>query len=170
MSNFEKELKVADFIDLFDVTLFKRVASIVPNNKKASGYEYAEKDGDWNRHEGWAYMITADDHVSKIGMTEVTLGSRFGSYQAGTQKARDKGTCSVTNYNVSEFIRDALNTGVKLEIWAVPVPEHVQEVEILGRKEQVRSKHAYAHEARLLEEYQNQTGRYPLLCNNTSGA
>ena len=39
---------------------------------------------------------------------------------------------------------------------------------VLGKKQKLLAKQAYAYENRLLEIYHNQTGKQPVLCRNTS--
>ena len=48
------------------------------------------------------YAIVIDGKIVKIGGTYTGMKKRHGSYNCGTRKARAKGTCSVTNFNITE--------------------------------------------------------------------
>lgn len=146
---------------------FVHAAKIVAS-EGAAGYSYDSKHEDWGSHNGWAYILTVADKVAKIGMTEVTLSSRFSSYKAGTLKAREKGTCSVTNFYCSEVIRQALSAGHKVNIYAMKTPEAVTTLNVLGEQMSVRSKVAYMYEAKLLERFEKKYNSKPLLCRNSS--
>jgi len=147
---------------------FRKYATIVANKARAPGYSYDLVTGFNNRTSGWAYLVSIDEKVVKIGQSDATLSSRFSSYQAGTRKNREKGTCSVTNWYCSEVWRKALEQGKSIEVYVFSVPTTVTEVEVLGKVKQVRNKHAYIFEHELLNEYKNLTGGYPVLSNNTS--
>ena len=104
-------------------------------------------------------------------MTDTTLTSRFSSYQAGTLKARKKGTCSVTNYYVSEAFRALLklnDPAPEIEIWGYKVPHAEVELNVLGEIQVVRQKMAHVYETRLLNLYKEHYGNYPCLSNNSS--
>jgi hypothetical protein len=146
---------------------FVHAAKIVSNNG-AAGYGYESKHEAWASHNGWAYILTVADKVAKIGMTEVTLSSRFSSYKAGTLQARNKGTCSVTNFYCSEVIRQALKAGHEVNIYAMQAPEAVATLDVLGEQIDVRSKVAYMYEAKLLEKFESRYDSKPLLCRNSS--
>jgi hypothetical protein len=152
-----------------DNFILQKVADIVYSPKLAAKYTYKNKTDLWSREkEGFVYVIAADHEIVKIGMTEKTLSSRFSSYKAGTAKARKKGTCSVTNYYCSEFIRQALLNKSKLEIYAYHVPTKYIRTNILGVQQRLIAKQAYAFEDALLKVYQDQRGEVPALCRNTS--
>ena len=146
----------------------QKVADIVPSNK-VSGYGYDINPSiDWRKHNGWVYVIAVDEKVVKIGMSETTLSSRFSSYQAGTLKARIKGTCSVTNFYCSEFIRQCHRDGKKIKLYAYPVPVHTTIIDVLGEQVEVQQKLSYIFEKKLMERYEKLTGTRPLLCRNCS--
>jgi len=144
-------------------------AEIIKDTNKASGYCYINKSDHWDKNkQGFVYTITFNDKIVKIGMTEKTISSRFSSYQAGTLKARTKGTCSVTNYYCSESIRQALNEGMKVDIYSYNIPTHYIDADVIGKNTSIIAKQAYAYEDRLLEIYKNNKGEVPSLCRNTS--
>ena len=166
--NLELSPTIQDFLSTNGLASVFSLVSTVEKDDGASGYKYLVKDKDWKSHNGWAYILVIEDSIVKIGMTEVTLESRFTSYQAGTEKARLKGTCSVTNFYCSELIRKALSKGAKVEIYATKALESKTKVNILGEIIEVRNKIAYAYESRLLEVFEKTYGFKPILCNNTS--
>ena len=177
--NYGREAKFAEFAKVIESaapdTELKLVGNIVSNPSGASGYVY-KKFGDYwkNSSKGWAYVLCIAGHVVKIGMTDSNLNSRFNSYRAGTLKARTKGTCSVTNYYVSETIRQFMrnespkNPDPKIEIYALKVPHGVVTIDVLGESQEVRQKISHVFEARLLNLYREQYGNYPCLSNNNS--
>ena len=166
-------LSIEDFNNLLSARSagFKltKVADVESQPRLAAGYGYVNKSKLWNREsEGFVYVVAVDEKVVKIGMTEKTLNSRFSSYRAGTKTARKKGTCSVTNYYCSEFIREALNASGNVEIFAYHVPTKYIKTNILGVQKKLVAKQAYAYEDALLEVYQQNKGEVPVLCRNTS--
>jgi len=170
--NFGEELKTDSFLKNLKKSgaTFKSVAKIIKNENKASGYEYIDKCKEWGGDKGWVYVISANDRVVKIGQTDATLSSRFSSYQAGTHKNRDKGTCSVTNWNCSEFWRVCLSEGVNLEVFAYQVPTTETKIKVFGQYKIARNKHAYLYENALLNKYESLKGNKPILSNNNSQA
>jgi len=156
-------------------TELELVGNVVSNPSGASGYAYKKFGHYWkNSSKGWAYVLCVAGHVVKIGMTNSNLNSRFSSYRAGTLKARTKGTCSVTNWKVSETIRQSLtsrpptNPDPKIEIYALKVPDGVVTIDVLGESQEVRQQISGAFEARLLNLYKEQYGKYPCLSKNSS--
>lgn len=149
---------------------FIHIANVKENAHKASGYYYeikAEKSK-WKKTKGWAYALVVNDRILKLGMTEVTLSSRFSSYQAGTKNNREKGTCSVTNYYCSEAIRECLSKNCIVSIHAYEVPTTTSVIKVLGKETTVHNKTAYVYEHAFLREHQEIHGKIPPLCNNTS--
>ena len=148
-----------------------KIADIVKDPEKMPGYTYARTpnaDNDWSKVEQWAYTIVVEGRIAKIGMTEKTLASRFSSYQAGTRKNRNKGTCSVTNFYCSEFIRECLTKGWKIELYAYSVPKQRFEIDVMGSTTEVVGKYAYVFEDAFLREHKNTHGTLPPLCRNSS--
>tara|TARA_R110000765_G_scaffold388988_1_gene481384 strand:+ start:258 stop:827 length:570 start_codon:yes stop_codon:yes gene_type:complete len=171
--NLENTITIGEFNNIISSMSRKlsltKVADIKLARDRAPGYIYENKSKIWHHeNEGFTYCITVNDKIVKIGMTEKSLVSRFSSYQAGTKKARNKGTCSVTNYYCSEFIREALASDMKVEIYAYHVPTKYIETNILGTNHKLVAKQAYAYEDALLSLYKEQKGEVPALCRNTS--
>ena len=170
------KIRIEDFLDAIESSRdqgidIKYVADVMKQDKVCGyGYERKIESKVWRKEKGWIYMIAVNDIVEKIGQTDSSLSSRFSSYQAGTEANRGRGTCSVTNYHVSQRFRAALKNDSDIKIYAAKVPETSTVLEILGEKMVVRNKHAYAYEMKLLELYQRLTkdGSMPSLCRNTS--
>ena len=68
------------------------------------------------------YAIVIDGKIVKIGGTYVGMKGRHGSYNCGTRKARAKGTCSVTNFDITEYQFTALRQGKTVEWYVFDVP------------------------------------------------
>lgn len=149
---------------------FIHIADVKKDTKKTSGYYYDIKTdkNKWNKIKGWSYALVVNDRIMKLGMTEVTLSSRFSSYQAGTKQNREKGTCSVTNYYCSEVIRQCLSKNCSIKIYAYEVPTTTSTINVLGEKTVVHNKTAYVYENAFLKEHKTIHGKIPPLCNNTS--
>jgi hypothetical protein len=149
----------------------EKACDIIEKKQKASGYGYSIVDpSTWKHHRGFAYLLVANGRIAKIGMTEVTLSSRFSSYTAGTRKARDKGTCSVTNFYCSEFIRYCLRNNIKVEVYAYRVPPQSATVKVLGESTKVPAKTAYFYETAFLNHHVkvSRDNCVPVLCRNAS--
>ena len=71
------------------------------------------------------YAIVIDGKIVKIGGTYTGMKKRHGSYNCGTRKARAKGTCSVTNFDITEYQFTALRQGktVECDVFDVPLAE-----------------------------------------------
>ena len=150
---------------------FELAASVTRKTRNVCGYTYTKTAMGkriWSKHRGFIYIICANNRIVKIGQGESTIQSRFSSYTAGAKKNRKKGTCSVTNWVVSEFFRTCLEMGIELDIYVCPVPETTTIIEALGREIEAHNKHAYAYEAVALAEYEEHCGMKPMLCKNTS--
>ena len=171
--NLANSLRVKDFNKILSSKAggfrLAKVADIHHAPHLAAGYAYVNKSNLWSRaNEGFVYVVAVDKKIVKIGMTEKSLNSRFSSYRAGTKTAREKGTCSVTNYYCSEFFREALSASCDVEIFAYHVPTRYIKANILGVQKSLIAKQAYAYEDALLEIYQQKKGEVPVLCKNTS--
>jgi hypothetical protein len=144
---------------------FELAASIVKDDSVVSGYRVQPLNSELCTTKGVVYLIVENDAVIKIGGSGQNLLERWTSYAAGTKKARDKGTCSVTNYDVSQYIRDSNNTKLCLYAYtpaAVEVP-----VNLFGKCNQtVKAEVWKNYEKFLLDEYTAQNGDMPLLSKN----
>jgi hypothetical protein len=96
---------------------FKKIARIEKSSIKASGYNVLTNENYENKS-GVIYILTINGKIIKIGESGETLKERFASYSAGTEKNRESGTSSTTNYIVSRTIRSALMLNSKIELYA----------------------------------------------------
>lgn len=112
-----------------------------------------------------AYLLCFNGHIVKIGGTYVGMKSRCGSYQAGTRRNRkSEGTCSTTNYHVSEAIYAALMAGVVVEWYICDVPERTVEIQVYGKPFTYRVEGIYKKfEEDFYHDYSHKTGHAPLL-------
>ena len=76
----------------------------------------------YNTYRELVYAIVIDGKITKIGGTYVGLKGRHSSYNCGTRKARAIGTCSVTNYDITESQYAAIREGKKVEWYVFDVP------------------------------------------------
>ena len=68
----------------------------------------------------WLYCLAYDGHIVKIGMTITSLKDRWcGSYSCGTSRAMTKGSCSTTNFIITECNFGAVYSGMDVEIYAI---------------------------------------------------
>lgn len=144
---------------------FELAASIVKDDSVACGYRVQSLNKDLCTTKGVIYLIVEDDVVIKIGGSGQNLLDRWSSYAAGTEKARDKGTCSVTNFDVSQYIRSSNDT--KLCLFAYTPPAVEVSVNLFGKSNQTIKAEVWKnYEKFLLDEYTAQNGDMPLLSKN----
>ena len=74
---------------------------------------------------GLIYIFVINDKIFKIGQTTVSFPERISSYNCGRKKARDKGTCSVTNYYI---LQSLLALGEIVEVYAYIIPRATYEI------------------------------------------
>ena len=113
------------------------------------------------------YAIVIDDKIVKIGGTYVGMKGRHGSYNCGTRKARAKGTCSVTNYNITETQYAAIRDGKKVEWYVFDVPLAEATINLpWGDEITYNAKTFYKYESSLCAKYAELTGHFPVLSDN----
>ena len=118
------------------------------------------------------YLIVIDGKVVKIGGSETGLGNRWGSYNNGRPDIRkNAGNGSVTNYYVTQAIRQALKDGHKVEWYVKKMEFKIEEMtlysgEVLTNKIYPNGKFK-DHEADLLTLYESKSGHFPALSSNS---
>ena len=80
------------------------------------------KEEKYNSYGEYIYLLVIDGKIIKIGGTYVGMKGRHGSYNCGTRKAREKGTCSLTNFEITEYQYAAIRAGKKVEWYVFDVP------------------------------------------------
>jgi len=119
------------------------------------------------------YFITFNDKIVKIGMTEVSFHKRFQSYRCGTRRAMNRGSCSTTNFVICEAIYTALQSGINIDIYGIPISKETRIVNIYGKTANIPISVVRGYEEIITNIYkENNHNKIPPLCvqhaNNTS--
>lgn len=141
-----------------------KVGDIVSANLKC-GYRVNIND-QWKKHEHWAYVLVIGNRVVKCGDSTMTLKGRWGSYSAGTRENRDNGTCSTTNYFISEIIRTAHALGYEVELFGYAIPEIRIEQDVFGDVEDCRVDIISYFESKLIQRFVDNFGHKPVVGKN----
>jgi hypothetical protein len=120
----------------------------------------------YNQYRELVYILAIDRKVAKIGGSYVGMKGRHSSYNCGTRKARAKGTCSVTNFNISEVQYTALRDEKTVEWYVFDVPIIETKIDVFGEEFSYNAKIFYKYESTLCEKYLKMTGHFPLLSSN----
>jgi len=144
-----------------------KVGDITPadgnvSKKLKCGYRVNVKD-EWKKHEHWTYVLVIDGKVLKCGDSTMTLKGRWNSYSAGTRISRDNGTCSTTNYFISEIIRTSHELGYEVELYGYAIPPIYAEVDIFGEVETCRGDFVSYFESKLMEKFVDNFGHKPII-------
>jgi len=127
--------------------------------------DYIEEDSAWiNEDEEWLYCLGYDGRVVKIGMTITSLKDRYGSYSCGTGRAMKKGSCSTTNFIISECNAFAMMSGVKVEIYGIAVPKPIMKKTRFGVTKKCALSSVRDEETMLTEAFKNAYSKKPVLC------
>lgn len=124
---------------------------------------------DWTWMGEAIYIILIDRLIVKIGGTGDKKGvvGRFGSYSAGTEANRKRGTASVTNYITTQSCLNMLEKGAKIEVYAAKIPGCEVEMTFLGMPFKVQRPRMYhTCESKVIKLYEEQAGRPPFLSLN----
>ncbi len=171
--DFSNELSIDNFLQygfykIADATLKSK--DRFERNPEVNPIEYVvvpELEEIYKKYCELIYIITVDGKVAKIGGTYVGMKGRHSSYNCGTRKARSKGTCSVTNYKVTEVQYASIRNGKKVEWYIFEVPLTVATINVWGEEVQYNTKTYYKYETALCEKYYQMIGYYPLLSSNS---
>lgn len=123
---------------------------------------------EWNKPNEWVYVFTINDRIVKIGGTRTSLKDRANSYLCGHHiSARGRSNkCSITNafvYNTFDFY---LENGYDITMYGYPIQECKITIDIFDETVDVRAQVYHAFEAKCLQEYKKQNGKYPHLSDN----
>ena len=171
--DFSKELSVQEFFKygfykIADAGLKSQERFI--KNPDVNPINYVVVSGlenKYNEYRELIYILSIDGKVAKIGGTYVGMRGRHQSYNCGTRKARKKGTCSVTNYNVTESQYAAILNGKTVEWYVFDVPFAEATINVWGKEITYNAKTYYKYESELCNKYQEMIGHYPLLSSNS---
>ncbi len=171
--DFSEALDTADFLP----TGFYKVADAVikedryfERNPEVNPIAYQVVPGlesSYSSYKEVVYVLSIGGKVAKIGGTKVGMKGRHSSYNCGTRKARAKGTCSVTNFNLTEAQYAAIQAGESVEWFAYDVPVVTAELNVFGETHQVKTSLFTKYEAVLLSRYKEMTGTFPILSDNS---
>jgi hypothetical protein len=166
--NEQNELNITEFVDGLDVIPIG-VAQLASNKSALYTVEPIDKDNEmFNKRQELIYFLTFNGRIVKIGGTSTGFKSRIGSYYCGTRANRERGTCSTTNYHVSEAIYAALVENKEVRFYAYFVPPVTKIVDVLGMKKEIPCLTWQAYEDRFLSIYKDTNHTYPPLSKNTS--
>jgi len=127
--------------------------------------DYIEEDSVWiNEDEEWLYCLVYDGRVVKIGMTITSLKDRYASYSCGIGRAMKKGSCSTTNFIISECNAFAIIKGMKVEIYGIAVPKPIIEKTRFGVTKKCALSTVRDEETMLTESFKNAYSKKPVLC------
>ncbi len=171
--NLTNEVSVQEFLKygfykIADATLKSEERFI--KNPEVNPIEYVVVPGlesKYNEYRELIYIIAIDDKVAKIGGTYVGMKGRHQSYNCGTRKARNKGTCSVTNFNVTEAQYAAICDNKRVEWYVFDVPLAEAVINVWGEEMTYNAKTYYKYESALCNKYQEMTGHFPILSSNS---
>lgn len=171
--DFSQELPIEQFLQygfykIADATLKSQERFI--KNPEVNPIHYSVVPGleeKYNQYRELIYILTIDGKVAKIGGSYVGMKGRHSSYNCGTRKARAKGTCSVTNFNITEVQYTALRDGKTVEWYVFDVPIIETKIDVFGEEFSYNAKIFYKYESTLCEKYKRMTGHFPLLSSNS---
>tara|TARA_R110000824_G_scaffold401341_1_gene611752 strand:+ start:79 stop:648 length:570 start_codon:yes stop_codon:yes gene_type:complete len=164
--NLTNEPTIDDYLYLCHLNEdIEKVGDIVPDDSIKPQYRTIVYDK-VRKHAHWVYILVVGDKVVKCGDTTQTLNERFSSYSAGSRKARDRGTCSTTNYFVSEVIRKAHEIGYKVELYGYPIPPQCISADLFGESVECRVDIVTYYESELIKRFVNEFGDKPIIGKN----
>ena len=170
--DFSNELPVETFLDYG----FYKIADALlkskdrfDKNPEVNPIEYVVVSGleqKYNSYRELIYILAVDGKVAKIGGTYVGMKGRHSSYNCGTRKARAKGTCSVTNFNITETQYAAIMSGKSIEWYVYDVHLAEATINVWGEELSYNAKTFYKYDSALCEKYKELTGHFPILSAN----
>jgi hypothetical protein len=170
--DFSNELPIETFLKygfykIADATLKNKERFV--KNPEVNPIDYIVVQGleeKYNSYRELIYILAIDGKVAKIGGTYVGMKGRHSSYNCGTRKARAKGTCSVTNFNITETQYAAIMNGKVVEWFVYDVPLAEATINVWGEEVKYSAKTFYKYESALCEKYKQLTGHFPILSAN----
>jgi hypothetical protein len=138
-------------------------------NPEVNPIAYTVVDGlvdAYKKYKEVIYILCVMGRVVKIGGTYTGMAKRHKSYNCGTRKARKKGTCSVTNYHITEAQYAAIRNGKQVEWYVFDVPLQKMKAKVWNDDEVISPKVYTFWESKLCEKYKNITGHRPILSKN----
>lgn len=162
----DKEPTAEDFLSKTGLDKYlSLVGKIIKDSSLKCGYK-TKIDPAYKQHEQWAYMLVVGKRIVKFGDTTKTLQHRWNSYSAGTKENRERGTCSTTNFFISEFIRKALDKGIEVELWGYQIPNKLITIDVLGERREALCDFVTEYESTLLRRFKEIYNKLPVLGKN----
>lgn len=127
--------------------------------------DYIKEDDLWTDEDcEWLYCLVYDGHIVKLGMTITSLKSRYRSYSCGTGRAMKKGSCSTTNFIISECNAHAVMNDMEVKIYGIPVPKKIEKETRFGVTKECTYSTVRDKETMIMEAFKNAYGHKPVLC------
>lgn len=126
----------------------------------------AVDEGHWSDiNNEWLYCLGYNRHIVKIGMTITDLEKRWcGSYSCGTSRAMTKGSCSTTNFIITECNFLAVYLDMDVEIYAIRCPKEVVSMTRFGVTKTIDISKVRGYESMLTQAFHDKYGHKPVLC------
>jgi hypothetical protein len=117
----------------------------------------------------WIYMFVINNRIVKIGGTRDGIKERFGSYLCGhhIEERGKSGKASETNKYIYNTLFFYLNCGCEIKIYGCELPIEEITRNVFGRETKIRVQTYHSYESVLIDEFCEQTGFIPFLCNNS---
>jgi len=138
-----------------------------PNNVDYDGkkVDYIGENSYWTDEDNeWLYFLVYDVNIMKIGMTITSPKSRYESYSCGTGRAMKKGSCSTTNFIISECNSLALDVGCEVKVYGIPLPKKTVVDNSWGETTEISVSIAREMEKKLTNIFTKTYGYKPVLC------
>ena len=127
--------------------------------------DYIGEDSTWlDNNNEWLYCLVYDGRIVKVGMTITSLEDRYGSYSCGTDRAMKKGSCSTTNFIISECNALAMMNDINVEIYGIAVPKPIIEKTRFGVTKKCALSSVRDEETMLTEAFKTAYGHKPVMC------
>ena len=136
-------------------------------NYKGKKVDYIPVDEKiWNDSDNeWLYCLTQNDRIVKIGMTITSLKERWcGSYSCGTSRAMSKGSCSTTNFIITECNFTAVYNDMNVNIYAICCPKESVTVTRFNQTKTIYTSTVRGYETMLTQCFHSKYGHKPVLC------
>jgi hypothetical protein len=151
-----------------DGTLSKKNREYLdPNDEDYDGkkIDYIEENSYWTDEDNeWLYFLVYDVNIIKIGMTITSPKARYESYSCGTDRAMKKGSCSTTNFIISECNSLALDVGCEVKVYGIPLPKKTVVDNSWGETTEISVSIARGMEKKLTNIFTKTYGYKPVLC------
>lgn len=153
-----------------DGTEYKKQREYLTDSEDYDGkkIDYKGCHESWgNNDTEWLYTLVYNGRIVKIGMTIKSLKERYGSYSCGTKRAMKKGSCSTTNFIISECNYVAKNNGITVEIYGIKCEYEKREKTRFGITETIPYSTVRGQETMLTKVFNNKYDHLPVLCVQT---